>query len=60
MHCSANGFEPAAAAALVAAGHGLYCYTVNDAGVARRLLDAGAHGVFTDHPARLIAALAPA
>ena len=60
LHCSARGFEPTLATALVGAGYGLYCYTVNDAGRARALLEAGAHGVFTDHPARLIAALAPA
>ena len=60
LHCSARGFDAARARALVAAGHGLYCYTVNDAEVARRLLDAGAHGVFTDYPARLSAALGPA
>ena len=60
LHCSADGFDADRAAAIVAAGHGLYCYTVNDAGVARRLIGAGAHGVFTDHPARLIAALGPA
>lgn len=57
LHCSATGFDAERAAALVAAGHGLYCYTVNDADVARRLLGGGAHGVFTDHPARLAAAL---
>ena len=58
LHCSAGGFDAGLAREIVAAGHGLYCYTVNDAPTARRLLDAGAHGVFTDHPARLAAALA--
>jgi glycerophosphoryl diester phosphodiesterase len=27
--------------------------TVNDAGVARRFLDMGAHGIMTDHPTLL-------
>lgn len=57
LHCSADRFDAGRAAALVDAGHGLYCYTVNDAELARRLLDAGVHGVFTDYPARLAAAL---
>lgn len=57
LHCSATGFDAAIAAAVVAAGYGLYVYTVNEAGLARRLLADGAHGVFTDHPAALRAAL---
>lgn len=34
-------------------GRPLLCYTVNDAGQARRLLDAGIAGLFTDRPAPL-------
>ncbi len=57
LHCSASGFEPTKAAAIVAAGYGLYVYTVNEPILAARLLADGAHGVFTDYPAALRAAL---
>ena len=57
LHCEGRALAPASAAAVRDANVGLYCYTVNDVDLARRLLADGAHGVFTDHPARLLAAL---
>ena len=32
------------------AGYELYCYTVNSPSVARKLIDSGANGVFSDYP----------
>jgi len=58
LHCAGTRLTPDAAAAVRDAGAGLYCYTVNDAALARTLLKIGAHGVFTDHPGRMLAALA--
>ena len=39
------------------AGLGLYCFTVNQADEAARLLAMGVHGVFTDYPEELLARL---
>ncbi|WP_303977854.1 glycerophosphodiester phosphodiesterase [Dongia mobilis] len=41
-----------------AEGYGLLVYTVNDAARARQLIDWGVDGVFTDAPARILAAVA--
>jgi glycerophosphoryl diester phosphodiesterase len=38
------------------AGYGLYCFTVNDADEANSLFDYGVDGVFSDCPAKIIAA----
>jgi len=54
LHCAARHFDAAPAAELRAAGHGLYCFTVNDVRTAQGLFDAGIDGVFTDHPALLL------
>ena len=53
MHCDGAVLTPQQTAELRAANVGVYCYTVNDVDKARALLDAGAHGVFTDYPKRL-------
>ena len=58
LHCAAERLTARAAEALRAADVGLYAYTVNDTALAVRLLGMGAHGVFTDHPGRMLAALA--
>ena len=57
LHCDGSRLDARRAAAVRDADAGLYCYTVNDVERARALLDIGAHGVFTDHPARMLAAL---
>ena len=57
LHCAGKHLDAATAGAVRAAGVGLYCYTVNDAERARHLLEIGAHGVITDYPARMLAAL---
>lgn len=56
LHCAANALKPDAASAIEQAGVGLYCYTVNDVEQASRLWAMGVSGVFTDYPARLLAA----
>ena len=58
LHCDGHRLDTATARALRAAGAGLYCYTVNDPELGRRLIDDGVHGVITDHPGRMLAALA--
>ena len=58
LHCDGHRLDTATARAVRAAGAGLYCYTVNDPELGRRLIDDGAHGVITDHPGRMLAALA--
>ncbi len=57
LHCSVKGFDAVQARVLQDAGHGVYCYTANNDDTAIGLLDAGADGVFTDWPGRLLAAL---
>lgn len=57
LHCAGSGLTAEIARPLITAGVGLYCYTVNDAARARELLAMGVHGVFTDHPGALLAAL---
>ena len=54
VHCDGAALTPAQTTAMRSAGLGVYCYTVNEADKARALLDAGAHGVFTDYPKHLI------
>ena len=50
IHCDGAVLTPEQTAELRAATVGVYCYTVNDVDQARALLNAGAHGVFTDYP----------
>ena len=57
LHCAGAKLTAEAARAVRDAGAGLYCYTVNDPARARELLAIGAHGVFTDYPGRMLAAL---
>lgn len=57
VHCAGTHLTEDAADALRAANVGIYCYTVNEPKLARRLLAIGAHGVFTDHPGSMLAAL---
>lgn len=54
LHCAENALTPDKAYQVVAAGYGLYCYTVNDPDKARKLLSWGVHGVFTDYPKSLL------
>ena len=58
LHCAGERLTPEAARAVREAGFGLYCYTVNDVERARGLLAIGAHGVFTDHPGRMLRGVA--
>jgi glycerophosphoryl diester phosphodiesterase len=44
-------------AEIKAEGYGLLVYTVNDAARARQLIDWGVDGIFTDAPARILAAV---
>jgi glycerophosphoryl diester phosphodiesterase len=53
VHCDGAVLTPDQARQLREAGLGVYCYTVNDIELARALLQAGAHGIFTDYPQRL-------
>ncbi len=53
IHCDGAVLTPQQTAELRAADVGIYCYTINDVEKARALLDAGAHGVFTDYPRHL-------
>ena len=57
LHCSVKGFDALKTRALQEAGHRVYCYTANDDDTAVQLLDAGADGVFTDWPGRLLKTL---
>lgn len=56
LHCAATQLTAEAANTLTARNVGIYCYTVNDIQQAHSLFAMGAHGVFTDYPARLLAA----
>jgi len=56
LHCHYQAtLTPAVAEAVKRAGYGLLCFTVNQSADARRVLDWGVDGVFTDYPGRLIA-----
>jgi len=57
LHCAARHFDEALAARITSQGHGLYCFTVNEPDRAHDLIAAGADGVFTDVPARVLARL---
>jgi len=57
LHCAARHVDPTVAARVADQGHGLYCFTVNEPDRAIELLAGGVHGVFTDVPARLLAAI---
>ena len=52
LHCAHDKLKPDSAKAVIDAGYGLYCYTVNDAQLAEVLFDWGVHGIFTDYPQR--------
>ncbi len=54
LHCADKELTSEKAAAVVDAGFGLYCYTVNDIERARTLFQWGVHGVFTDHPGQML------
>lgn len=54
LHIAEHSFDPRHAADVQSAGHGLYCYTVNEIPRARALLQAGVDGIFTDVPARML------
>jgi glycerophosphoryl diester phosphodiesterase len=60
LHCQAGPLlQREAVSALKSAGIGVLCYTVNELEDAERLLNWGAAGVFSDHPARLLQRLGP-
>ena len=48
LHCKHQLLEEAQVREVRAAGHALLCWTVNDAAIARRLLEWGVDGVITD------------
>jgi glycerophosphoryl diester phosphodiesterase len=48
LHCNHKKMEEAKARAVSAAGYALVCWTVNDASVARRLIEWGADCIITD------------
>ncbi len=50
VHCRADALSGDVTAALAAAGVTWRCYTVDDAGLAMRLLATGCAGLFTDRP----------
>ena len=56
VHFDQRRATPGAVRRLVDAGLGAYAFTVNDVSLLTRLLDMGAHGVFTDEPDVLAAA----
>lgn len=57
LHCAEDALTRSIAKQVTRAGFGLYCYTVNDVDKARKLLDWGVHGVFTDYPKTLLTQL---
>lgn len=57
LHTAASQMDENQSKDITNAGLGLYCYTVNQADEARKLLSMGVHGVFTDYPAEIIQAL---
>ncbi|MGE0096604.1 MAG: glycerophosphoryl diester phosphodiesterase [Alphaproteobacteria bacterium] len=56
IHCGARGLDRAGVETLLAAGLPVAVYTVNDARRARNLWKWGVDAIFTDDPARLLAA----
>ena len=57
LHTAAPLLNAEQAIAITDAGLGLYCFTVNAVEDAKRLLDMGVHGVFSDYPKELISQL---
>ena len=57
LHTAAPLLDEQQANEITAAGLGLYCFTVNNAEDAKRLLGMGVNGVFSDYPAKLLASL---
>ncbi len=57
LHVAAPLLTPSFAEDIVRSGLGLYCFTVNNADEARKLLEMGAHGVFSDYPGQLLNSL---
>lgn len=55
LHMAAPLLDEQQAKDITGAGLGLYCFTVNQANDAQRLLAMGVNGVFTDYPAELLA-----
>lgn len=59
IHCHGEAqLDPGTVASVKSTGKRMLCFTVNDAAQARRLLGWGVDGVITDHPGRMIQALA--
>lgn len=57
LHTAAELLTEQQAQEITAAGLGLYCFTVNEAADAHRLLAMGVNGVFSDYPAELLSAI---
>lgn len=55
LHMAAPLLDEQQARDITGAGLGLYCFTVNKADEAAKLLSMGVNGVFTDYPAELLA-----
>lgn len=58
LHCDAKRASTELVRDLAARGRMLLCYTVNDAGCARRLLEMGVRAVFSDRPGAIAEAIA--
>lgn len=54
LHCLHRRLRKTKAEAVLEAGYGLRCFTVNDPARARILFDWGVQAVFTDYPDRLL------
>jgi glycerophosphoryl diester phosphodiesterase len=58
LHCNARSVTPSLVEEVHEAGYRLLAWTVNRLPTARRLFRAGVDGIFTDDPAKMIAAFA--
>lgn len=56
LHCNAQSVTPSLVEEVHAAGYRLFAWTVNRLPAARRLFRSGVDGIFTDDPAKMIAA----
>lgn len=59
LHCNAKSVTPSLVAEVHHAGYRLLAWTVNRLPTARRLFRSGVDGIFTDDPAKMIAAFGP-
>ncbi len=57
LHMAAPLLDAQRAKDIIDGGLGLYCFTVNDSDTAAKLLEMGAHGVFSDYPGELLDSL---